>query len=169
MACGVEMYLQVCFATDALQACSLLLSRRVLRLTPQDMAKAGADMYSFHLECPCFEQPETPTRVEAVAKLAEAVHEAGMHVGVALRPSTPVSAVLPYLEAGDLDLVGHSFASPGCLCSYHSVLCSITGILSCPFEAPPLIRVGSACQQTLSEPIFSGSARSALCQRHRQA
>ncbi len=72
-------------------------------------------MYTFHLECPCFEQPETPIRLEAVAKLAEAVREAGMHVGVALRPSTPVAAVLPYLEAGDFDLVGYCAASQGCL------------------------------------------------------
>ncbi len=72
---------------------------------PQDMAKAGANMYTFHLECPCFEQPSEPRRTEAVAKLAAAVREAGMHAGVALRPSTPVEAVMPYLEAGDFDLV----------------------------------------------------------------
>jgi len=69
------------------------------------MAKAGANMYTFHLECPCFEQPSEPRRTEAVAKLAAAVREAGMHAGVALRPSTPVEAVMPYLEAGDFDLV----------------------------------------------------------------
>ena len=77
------------------------------------MAKAGADMYTFHLECQCFEQPETPTRVGAIAQLAEAVREAGMYAGVALRPSTPVAAVLPYLEAGDLDLVGDPRAPCG--------------------------------------------------------
>ena len=71
----------------------------------QDMAKAGANMYTFHLECPCFEQPAEPRRTEAVAKLAAAVREAGMHAGVALRPSTPVEAVMPYLEAGDFDMV----------------------------------------------------------------
>ena len=88
----------------------------------QDMAKAGANMYTFHLECPCFEQPEEPRRTEAVAKLAAAVREAGMHAGVALRPSTPVEAVMPYLEAGDFDMVREQHisaavlqqAGPGC-------------------------------------------------------
>ena len=78
------------------------------------MAKAGANMYTFHLECPCFEQPSVPRRTEAVAKLAAAVREAGMHAGVALRPSTPVEAVMPYLEAGDFDLVREPHSAARC-------------------------------------------------------
>ena len=88
----------------------------------QDMAKAGANMYTFHLECPCFEQPEDPRRTEAVAKLAAAVREAGMHAGVALRPSTPVEAVMPYLEAGDFDMVRVLYIPPQPFCIYHAWL-----------------------------------------------
>lgn len=33
------------------------------------------------------------------------VRDAGMYVGIALRPSTPVEHVFPYCEAGDIDLV----------------------------------------------------------------
>ena len=82
-----------------------LRAMRSLLSYQQDMAKAGASMYTFHLECPCFEQPAQPRRTEAIARLAAAVREAGMHAGVALRPSTPAEAVVPYLEAGDFDLV----------------------------------------------------------------
>ena len=34
------------------------------------------------------------------------VREAGMHVGIALKPNTPVQHVFPYCDAGDIDLVG---------------------------------------------------------------
>ena len=65
-------------------------------------------MYTFHLECACFEQPGEPRRVDAVAQLAARVREAGMHVGLALSPSTPAAAAVPYLDAGDFDLVSRS-------------------------------------------------------------
>lgn len=79
---------------------------------------AGADMYTFHLECPCFEQPSTPRRVEAVVQLARRVRDAGMNVGLALSPSTPAAAALPYLDAGDFDLASlspHSLHVSTCL------------------------------------------------------
>jgi len=36
------------------------------------------------------------------------VRDAGMHVGIALKPSTPVEHVFPYVEAGDIDLVSRN-------------------------------------------------------------
>lgn len=73
----------------------------------QAFSDAGADMYTFHLECACFEQPSAPRRVEAVAQLARRVRDAGMHVGLALSPSTAAAAAVPYLDAGDFDLASH--------------------------------------------------------------
>lgn len=68
-------------------------------------------MYTFHLECPCFEQPSEHRRVEAVAQLAREVRAAGMNVGLALSPDTSIARALPYLEVGDFDLVA---SDPNC-------------------------------------------------------
>lgn len=46
-----------------------------------------------------------------------------MHVGIALKPSTPVEHVFPYVEAGDIDLVSrnpsesHSTSICTCTCT----------------------------------------------------
>ena len=63
-------------------------------------------MFTFHMECPCFEQPSEPRRLEAIAQLAREVRMAGMNVGLALSPDTPVAGAVPYLDAGDFDMVG---------------------------------------------------------------
>uniref|UniRef100_A0A7S2XXF9 ribulose-phosphate 3-epimerase n=1 Tax=Fibrocapsa japonica TaxID=94617 RepID=A0A7S2XXF9_9STRA len=66
----------------------------------EDMAKAGADCFTFH--------------VEAEGQHAEtirAVKAAGMKVGLALKPGTPVESVLPFVP--DLDLVLVMTVEPG--------------------------------------------------------
>lgn len=79
---------------------------------PQDFASAGANMYCFHLEAvdpSCCSSEGADGAAHAthpdVCALAQQIRAAGMHAGVALRPSTPVEAVVPYLEQGLLDMV----------------------------------------------------------------
>lgn len=57
-------------------------------------AEAGADHLTFHIEV----KPDP-------APLAEAIREAGMSVGVAINPETPVERILPAIEVADLLLV----------------------------------------------------------------
>lgn len=59
-----------------------------------DFAKAGASQLTFHVEA-----------VKDAAALIERIHKAGMKAGVALRPKTPVEAVLPAAALADLVLV----------------------------------------------------------------
>ena len=65
-------------------------------------------MFTFHMECPCFERASEPRRLEGIAQLAREVRIAGMNVGLALSPDTPVAGAIPYLDAGDFDMVGTS-------------------------------------------------------------
>lgn len=64
---------------------------------PQDyveaFAKAGADQITIHVE------PEYD-----IAGTLDRIHELGAKAGVAFNPSTPVDAVLPYLEKCDIVL-----------------------------------------------------------------
>ncbi|XP_047737382.1 ribulose-phosphate 3-epimerase-like isoform X1 [Hyalella azteca] len=59
-----------------------------------EMADAGASQYTFHLEAS-----------EDVPKLIRQIKEAGMKVGIGLKPGTAVEAVLPYVEAADMILI----------------------------------------------------------------
>ena len=65
-----------------------------------DLAAAGADAVSFHLEA-----------VREPAPLIRRTRELGMRAGVALAPPTPASAVLPFLH--ELDDVVVLFVEPG--------------------------------------------------------
>eukprot|EP01104_Vermistella_antarctica_P016181 TRINITY_DN5477_c0_g1_i1.p1 TRINITY_DN5477_c0_g1~~TRINITY_DN5477_c0_g1_i1.p1 ORF type:complete len:230 (+),score=53.56 TRINITY_DN5477_c0_g1_i1:107-796(+) len=56
-----------------------------------DFAKAGASGYTFHIEAV---KDETEAR-----ELVKRVHGAGMDVGIALKPNTPVDAVLGLVQA----------------------------------------------------------------------
>ncbi|KAL1433330.1 hypothetical protein MTO96_012630 [Rhipicephalus appendiculatus] len=58
------------------------------------MADAGADQYTFHIEA-------TSEPLELVRK----IREAGMKVGVGIKPKTPVDVVLPLVEHVDMVLV----------------------------------------------------------------
>lgn len=59
-----------------------------------DMADAGVDQYTFHIE-----------PVEDVAAVCRKVREAGMKVGLAIKPNTSVEVVEQYVELADLVLI----------------------------------------------------------------
>ncbi|MDO4619456.1 MAG: ribulose-phosphate 3-epimerase [Lachnospiraceae bacterium] len=59
-----------------------------------DVADAGADLITFHLEAT--EHPE---------KCIELIRNAGKKVGISIKPKTPVETVLPYLDQVDLLLI----------------------------------------------------------------
>jgi ribulose-phosphate 3-epimerase len=59
-----------------------------------EMADAGVDQYTFHIE-----------PVEDVTAVCRKVREAGMKVGLALKPKTPVDVVEQYIELADLVLI----------------------------------------------------------------
>lgn len=63
-------------------------------------AKAGADILTIHLEA-CYQVPQTLRLIRSL----------GCSVGVALKPSTPIDSILPYLE--DLDMVLVMSVEPG--------------------------------------------------------
>jgi len=63
-----------------------------------DFADAGANMYTFHIEAAIAAGDDVPT-------LCQAIRDAGMKVGIALKPGTPVEALTPYLSLIDMALV----------------------------------------------------------------
>ncbi|XP_015588374.1 ribulose-phosphate 3-epimerase [Cephus cinctus] len=60
----------------------------------EPMADAGVDLYTFHVE-----------PVENVSSVCRKVREAGMKVGVALKPGTPADVVVNYVDLADMVLV----------------------------------------------------------------
>jgi ribulose-phosphate 3-epimerase len=63
----------------------------------EDMAKAGADIFTFHVEVTSCGDDLTP--------LISEIKNKGMKVGLAIKPGTPASSVYPYLDLLDLVLV----------------------------------------------------------------
>lgn len=60
-----------------------------------DIAKAGGQMYCFHLEA-----------TDDALSVIDKIHKAGMKAGVAIKPNTPAEAVMgPVAEAADMILV----------------------------------------------------------------
>ena len=59
-----------------------------------EMADAGVDQYTFHIE-----------PVDDIPAVCRKVREAGMKVGLALKPDTPVEDVEQYIEMADLVLI----------------------------------------------------------------
>ena len=59
------------------------------------LAVAGATIFTFHLE----------SEIENVSQLIHEIRTNGMRVGIAIKPKTAVSDVLPYLQLIDLVLV----------------------------------------------------------------
>lgn len=59
-------------------------------------AKAGADVFTFHIEV---------VPAPRVRDVAQRVRDAGMGVGLAINPPTPVEAIVPALGAIDMALV----------------------------------------------------------------
>lgn len=61
----------------------------------ESMADAGVDQYTFHIE---------PV-IDEVTEISRKVREAGMKVGLALKPGTDLSALEKYIPLADLVLV----------------------------------------------------------------
>lgn len=59
-----------------------------------EMAAAGADQYTFHVE-----------PVDDVADVCRKIREAGMKVGLAIKPGTGVEVVEKYIDMADLVLI----------------------------------------------------------------
>jgi len=59
-----------------------------------DMQSAGCDQYTFHIEA-----------TEDPGKLIRQIKEAGMRVGIGVKPRTDVDIVLPYVEQSDMILI----------------------------------------------------------------
>ncbi|KAI8473494.1 MAG: Ribulose-phosphate 3-epimerase-like protein [Monoraphidium minutum] len=98
--------------SDAFFDCHLMVSRPADWV--QDFAKAGANMFTFHLEAVAdVAGLAADSAHPAVVELAQAVRAAGMQAGIALKPATPVELVFPYVEAGLLDLVLILTVNPG--------------------------------------------------------
>ena len=57
-------------------------------------AEAGADMITFHLEA-----------TSSVAQCIERAREAGVKVGISIRPATPVAELIPWLPMIDMVLI----------------------------------------------------------------
>lgn len=60
----------------------------------EPMADAGADQYTFHIEA----------TTDAVT-LARKIKDAGMKVGIGLKPGTSVDVVVPYVDVADMILI----------------------------------------------------------------
>ena len=58
------------------------------------MADCGAQMYTFHVEA-----------AKDVLQLTRKIHEAGMKVGIGLKPGTAVEVVEPFIDEADMILV----------------------------------------------------------------
>lgn len=87
------------------------------------LATAGADGLTFHIECFCaapysasdpgpYTGP-TESELDNARKFAVRVREAGMRVGLALRPRTLVDSVRPMIEDGLVDLLLTMTVEPG--------------------------------------------------------
>ena len=61
-----------------------------------EMAKAGAEQYTFHIEAAGDHNP---------SHIIRKIKEAGMKAGVGVKPRTPIDVVFPYLEEVDMVLV----------------------------------------------------------------
>ncbi|XP_068693711.1 ribulose-phosphate 3-epimerase-like [Montipora foliosa] len=59
-----------------------------------DMADAGADQYTFHLEA-----------TDKPVDLINQIKKAGMKVGIGIKPNTAVESVLPFVELVDMVLI----------------------------------------------------------------
>lgn len=60
----------------------------------KEFASSGADIITFHAEAG-----------SDIGETLETIHSCGKKAGIALKPKTPVSAVLPYLDTADMILI----------------------------------------------------------------
>ncbi|CDS10487.1 hypothetical protein LRAMOSA03163 [Lichtheimia ramosa] len=79
--------------TDAYFDCHMMVADPARWI--DDIAKAGGQMYCFHLEA-----------TDDALSVIDKIHKAGMKAGVAIKPNTPAEAVMgPVAEAADMILV----------------------------------------------------------------
>mmetsp|Transcript_7375 Transcript_7375/g.14523 ORF Transcript_7375/g.14523 Transcript_7375/m.14523 type:complete len:248 (-) Transcript_7375:214-957(-) len=98
--------------TDAFLDCHLMVSHP--KQWVQDFAKAGADMYTFHLESVSDISNLSADAADAsVVSLCKEIHATGMHCGISVKPKTPVELILPYLRLGLIDMVLIMTVEPG--------------------------------------------------------
>lgn len=62
-----------------------------------DMAAAGADQYTFHIEA--------TSTAEETQRVIDAIKKQGMKVGIAVKPGSAVDTIYPYVDQIDLALV----------------------------------------------------------------
>jgi ribulose-phosphate 3-epimerase len=86
----------------------------------EELAAAGADSVTFHVECFCDEpyDKDSPGDYPGVpsnraAALASKIRATGMKVGIALRPRTPMSSVSRLLDVGAFDMLLAMTVEPG--------------------------------------------------------
>lgn len=60
----------------------------------KDFAENGADIITFHAEAG-----------SDIEETIEAIHSCGKKAGIAIKPKTPVSEVIPYLDSADMILI----------------------------------------------------------------
>lgn len=73
-----------------------------------DMAGAGADQYTFHLEAAQasdYEIPGGESTGDKVIDLINYIKSKGMKVGITIKPGTPVEDMLPYADKIDIALI----------------------------------------------------------------
>jgi pentose-5-phosphate-3-epimerase len=95
-------------ATPAFLDCHLMVSHPEQWV--DEFSKAGADMFTFHLESivgdisvgSITDASKTEGTNTDVMALISHIRRSHMHVGIALKPSTPVHALLPYCDLIDM-------------------------------------------------------------------
>ena len=88
--------------TDAYLDCHLMVSCPDFWI--KSFRDAGASQFTFHIEA---------VKKEQVADICEAIRHAKMHVGISLKPATPVSEIAEYVRAGLVDTVLVMSVEPG--------------------------------------------------------
>jgi ribulose-phosphate 3-epimerase len=80
---------------DAMIDCHLMVSEPAKWVTP--LQQAGSTSFTFHLESGL---PENDPRI-----MIQQIRTAGMKVGIAIKPKTPVEDLFPYMNDIDLALI----------------------------------------------------------------
>jgi ribulose-phosphate 3-epimerase len=77
---------------DKVFDCHMMVSNPLQWVDP--IAKAGGDLYCFHLEA-----------IDDIQAVIDAVKNAGMKVGIAIKPGTPIESLLPWIDQLDMALI----------------------------------------------------------------
>lgn len=76
-------------------------------------AKAGADVFTFHIEATAGRHPADDAAADLTETLLRRVRALGMRTGLAVKPRTPVDDALPYVERGLVDMLLVMTVEPG--------------------------------------------------------